>query len=325
MIILRNPGEIDLDVIKIMGVNVKENESAIGRFGTGLKYAIAVFLREGIELCMFIGKNRYDFFTEEKTIRGKPFQVCQIKGPYDVVELPFTTDLGRGWEPWMAYREIRSNCIDENGEQLTSEGARGEEGCTTFCIGEMDTHATFLQDMEIPLLFRGENIEIYKGESDFIFYHGIRAKDLKRPSMYTYNILRECDLTEDRLLCYDYEIEHAINETVAQMPDKAIIKSVITAGPEYFESSLNMRSNSYVTPRAAFNEALKESTKVNPNVREYALHHAPKTPPTPAERRLIMLGEIRSLCSKWDLDHIIDDDHIRITGDLIEIEIAEEV
>lgn len=320
MIILRNPGEIDLDVIKIMGVNVKDCDSPIGHFGTGLKYAIATFLREKINVCMFIGKNRYDFFSEEKTIRNTPFNICKIKGPYDVVELPFTTDLGRGWEPWMGYREIRSNCIDERGEQLTGDAPRGEEGHTTFCIGEMDTRAVFLQDMELPLMFRGDQIEIYKGESDYIFYRGIRAKKLKCHSMFTYNVLQECKLTEDRLLCYDHQIEHAINETIARMPDKAIIKSVITAGSEYFESSLNMSSNSYASPRAAFNEAFKEcSGKVNPNVREYALNHAPKTPPTPAQRRLIMLGDVRALCSKYDLDHVIDDDNIRITGDLINI------
>jgi hypothetical protein len=317
MIILRNRGEIDLDVIKIMGVNVKDCDSPIGHFGTGLKYAIAVFLREGIELCMFIGKNRYDFFTEEKKIRDKAFRQCHIKGPYDVVELPFTTELGRGWERWQGYREIRSNCMDEDGEQLTDESPCGEEGYTTFCIGDIDTRAVFLQDMEVPLLYRSTQIEIYKGESDFIYYRGIRAKDLKRPSLHTYNILRKCDLTEDRRLCYDFEIEHAINETVAQMADKGIIKSVISAGSEYFESTLNMRSNSYVPPKAAFTEAVRECANVNPNVREYALHYAPKTPPTPAQERLIMLGELRSFCSKFNLDHIIDTDHVRITGDLI--------
>jgi len=317
MIILRNPGEIDLDVIKIMGVNVKDCDSPIGHFGTGLKYAIAVLLREKIDLCMFIGKNRYDFFSEAKTIRGKEFEVCQIKGPYDVVELPFTTEMGRDWESWMAYRELRSNCIDENGEQLTGDGARGEEGHTTFCIGDIDTRAVFLQDLEIPLLFRGDQIEIYKGESDYIFYRGIRAKKLKTHSMFTYNVLQECKLTEDRLLCYDHQIEHAINETIARMPDKAIIKSVVTAGSGYFESSLNMSSNNYATPRAAFNEVLKENTGINPTAREYALQHAPRTPPTPAQRRLIMLGDVRGLCSKYDLDHIVDLDNIRITGDLI--------
>jgi hypothetical protein len=319
MIILRNRGEIDINVMKIMGVSAKDCESPIGKFGTGLKYAIAVFLREGIDICMFIGKNRYDFFTEPQTIRGKVFNLCKIKGPYDVVELPFTTDLGSGWAPWMGYREFRSNCIDEDGEELTGEQARGEEGCTTFCIGDIDTRAVFLQDMELPLLHRGDQIEIYRGESEFIYYRGIRAKNLQRSSMYTYNILRECDLTEDRLLCYDFEIEYAINQTIAQMPDKAIIKSVIAAGPGCFESTLNMLSNTGMAPKAAFKEAFNEcSNKASSSVRDYVLHHAPKAPPTPAQLRLTMLSDLRSLCSRYGLDHVVDLDNIRITGELIE-------
>jgi hypothetical protein len=318
MIILRNRGEIDLDVLKIMGVSVKECASPIGHFGTGLKYAIAVLLREGIDLCMFIGKNRYDFYSEPRTIRGKTLHLCLMKGPFDIVDLPFTTDLGSGWEPWQAYREFRSNCIDEGGEEFEGD-PRGEEDCTTFCIGEVDTRGVFLADLALPMLFSDAQIEIYKGESEFIYYQGIRAKDLKVPSMYTYNILRPCDLTEDRRLCYDYEIEHAINESVAQMADKGIIKSVITAGPEFFESTLNMRSNNYATPRAAFKEAYQEcASKANSTVSDYVMAHTPKAPPTEAERRLTMLGEVRGLCSKWDLDHVIDIDNIRITGDLIQ-------
>jgi hypothetical protein len=317
MIILRNPGEIDLALLKIMGVSVKNCDNPIGHFGTGLKYAIAVLLRHGVDLCMFIGKNRYDFFTEARVFGKHEFQVCQMKGPFDVVDLPFALEYGSGWEPWQAYRELRSNCIDEGGEELTGD-PRGDEGCTTFCIGEIDTRAVFLADMELPLLFRGDQVEIYKGRSDFIFYRGIRAKNLHKPSMYTYNVLRECELTEDRSLHYDFEIEYAINQSIAQMADKGIIKSVITADSEFFESTLSMRCNTGVEPKAAFKEAASECAgKMNSRAHDYLLSHTPKAPPTESERRLIMLGELRSFCSEWSLDHIIDTDHIRITGDLI--------
>ena len=49
MIIFQNKGLIDVHAISIMGVSVKEDNS-IGFFGTGLKYAIAVLLREGIKI-----------------------------------------------------------------------------------------------------------------------------------------------------------------------------------------------------------------------------------------------------------------------------------
>ncbi len=93
MMVLQNPGLIDLDVIKLMGVNVKDSDDSIGMFGTGLKYAIAVFLREGIEFSMFRGEDEYIFTTESKNIRGKDFEVCVMSGPFDHIELGFTTDL----------------------------------------------------------------------------------------------------------------------------------------------------------------------------------------------------------------------------------------
>lgn len=45
MIIFRNKGVIDPKSITTFGVSSKENPGAIGFFGTGLKYAIAILLR----------------------------------------------------------------------------------------------------------------------------------------------------------------------------------------------------------------------------------------------------------------------------------------
>lgn len=50
MIVFENEGEIDPQLIMLIGVNVKASDSAIGFFGTGLKYAIACLLRWGEEI-----------------------------------------------------------------------------------------------------------------------------------------------------------------------------------------------------------------------------------------------------------------------------------
>lgn len=47
MIIFRNAGTIDPKSITTFGVSSKENPGAIGFFGTGLKYALAILLRHG--------------------------------------------------------------------------------------------------------------------------------------------------------------------------------------------------------------------------------------------------------------------------------------
>jgi len=46
MITFENDGEIDLRAISQFGINVKTGDSPIGFFGTGLKYALAVLMRE---------------------------------------------------------------------------------------------------------------------------------------------------------------------------------------------------------------------------------------------------------------------------------------
>ena len=35
------PTSMDLDYMLVMGLSAKENDNAIGRFGTGFKYAVA--------------------------------------------------------------------------------------------------------------------------------------------------------------------------------------------------------------------------------------------------------------------------------------------
>lgn len=317
MIILRNRGEIDIDVIKTMGVNVKDAASPIGFFGTGLKYAIAVFLREGVELSLFIGTNKYAFITEQKVIRGKSFDLCKMQGPFDIVDLGFTTDLGRNWELWQAYREIHSNCLDEGGEIYTGEVRSGVAGETIFCLPDMDTTGIFL-DASSPRLFSGADVDIYEGESSHIYYNGIRAKDLDRPSIYTYNIKRECKLTEDRLLCYDFQVQHAINESIARMDNADIIEQVITAHGDRFESTLNMHSNNYAAPSAAFVSVYKDRAKdVHSSVRDYVVAHMPRKELSASEKRQKMLDELTDFCDSWGLSFARDDGAITLTGEML--------
>lgn len=317
MIILENSGEIDIDFIKTMGVNVKDCDSAIGYFGTGLKYAVAVFLREGISITLFIGDTEYEFFTEPKSIRGKAFDMCRMRGPMDSVDLGFTTDLGKNWQLWQAYREIHSNCLDENGSIYKGEKVAGKSGCTVFAIEDIDVSGIFLGDLELPLLFSNSGIEIYQGKSSHIYYRGIRAKDLPDDSLYTYNIKRHCDLTEDRLLCYDFQIEYAINDAIAEMENKGIIKDVVTAKNSY-ESSLRMNSNTTKMPGDTFMKVFSENYKnCGSNVKDYVTANTPLTQLSADQKRQRIVREIENLCYDYDLDCTYDGGKIAITGDIL--------
>jgi hypothetical protein len=52
-VIFQNLGLIDLRAVQIMGLNAKESKNPIGQFGTGLKYAIAVLLRNNCSVSIF--------------------------------------------------------------------------------------------------------------------------------------------------------------------------------------------------------------------------------------------------------------------------------
>lgn len=307
MIILQNKGEMDIEVIKTMGVNVKTNDSPIGYFGTGMKYAIAVFLRENIDIQLYIGENKYEFYTEERDVRGKAFQFCCMRGPYDSSPLGFTTELGKNWEPWQAYREIHSNCLDENGEVFNSVAIPREEGFTTFAIQDMDTRGIFLSDLNAKRLFNDYRIEVYEGESNHIYYQGIRAKDLDKPSMYTYNILERCTLTEDRLICYDWQIQERINDSIATMENRQIIKDVTTAKQDRFEHGLTMGFNNRVAPKETFLNVYAENMKeARSSVREFIVKHAPKEKLTPGQLRDKFRQELDDFCSAHNIVYDID-------------------
>jgi hypothetical protein len=59
-LVFSNPGTLELDFVKLMGVSVKESADPIGFFGTGLKYAMATALRLGGEMTIFTNGQRYE-------------------------------------------------------------------------------------------------------------------------------------------------------------------------------------------------------------------------------------------------------------------------
>ena len=104
MIVFENEGEIDPRLVMLIGVNVKESASAIGFFGTGLKYAVACLTRWGEEICIQSGTAEFTFSVEDTEIRGRNFGIIHMCSKIDRAALGFTTELGKRWEPWMVYR-----------------------------------------------------------------------------------------------------------------------------------------------------------------------------------------------------------------------------
>lgn len=213
-----NPGVIDMDVVRVMGVSVKEGENPIGFFGTGLKFAIATLLRTGHSITIRAGRDVHTFGVKPRTIRGQVFDGVYM----DDEPMAFTTQLGRAWEPWQAYRELHSNCLDEGGEisdkplhadtviEVTGEAIQKEY---------LDRGRLFLQHEPIAKV---DGLEVHAGQTRFIYYRGVRAGVLPERAMFTYNITADMTLSEDRNFKDLWQVEYAIESRLPSVPDKGI-------------------------------------------------------------------------------------------------------
>ena len=103
--------KLDPLAFSVMGVSAKENDNAIGFFGTGFKYAIAIILRNGGSVRIESEGEKWEFDTVPVSFRGQETKqvVCNDK------ELGYTTDYGKLWSVADAFRELYCNAKDENG------------------------------------------------------------------------------------------------------------------------------------------------------------------------------------------------------------------
>lgn len=321
MIILKNTGLLEIDLITTMGVNIKECDSPIGYFGTGLKYAICTLLRNNIDFSLWIGNSEFTFGTAPKTIRGKEFSYCVLVGEFDSRELPYVTTLGKNWEVWQAYRELYSNCLDEGGSvEHNGKAYSPDPESTAFVIrSDIDTGSCILKELDNKKLYSSDDIDIFEGESDYIYHQGIRAMDLNKKSLYTYNIKNRCSLSEDRMIAYGFEVESIIANAITQMSDEDMVRQVITAKPDKFERSIRFGDWRDKSPSDGFKKVFQSSLNPNPSISYYIQKHTPPAPKTNEERRIDFIHCIQDLCDEYDVEFDHDEDNrvIQMSGGVL--------
>jgi hypothetical protein len=207
----QNKGLIDIRMITTFGVSVKENQSPIGYFGTGLKYAIAIILREGGSITIYNGTEVYSFSIAKTTIRSKEFEVIQMFVNGEPQLLPFTTELGKNWELWQAYRELYCNCTDEGGVIVDGKLEHSVDSVTIVvdCFGDIDYRSFILSPDDWKVMSSDEKRTIYGIASGKVFYKGVLVHTLDN-SLLTYNFHKGLELTEDRTLKYSSPVKREI-------------------------------------------------------------------------------------------------------------------
>ncbi len=251
-LIFSNPGEIDPRLITTLGVNVKTStDSPIGFFGTGLKYALATTLRLGCQLTVQSGLRQFRFQTRRETLRGKDFEFIEMVEFNDVLTstlpLGFTTELGRQWAPWMAYREFECNCMDEQGKtEIAWAMPEAQEGLTRFILlGEALVREHFERGkwlLQSKPLYTHPMVEFHPARLDrAVFYRGIKVAESDKSMAFTYNFTEHMDLTEDRTLRGLWNTYSYVAKAIAETPSipQAVVEKLVTAPETSYEFNLN--------------------------------------------------------------------------------------
>jgi hypothetical protein len=276
--------------ITTFGVSSKDDpNSSIGFFGTGLKYAIAVILRTGGQIAIHSGGKKYEFLTQAHRIRHDNFDVVYMRTDTMVPQpLGFTTELGKGWEVWQSLRELYCNMVDEGGEcsELHTREIYSERSTCVVVSGNAFALAYDDRDSVIlntePLESQG-HVAIHPGESNYLYYRGIRTQKLRVPSLYTYNILDKMDLTEDRTFKFQFYADSKISAALQASKNTGVISRVVVADPQ-----------------RAFDGSLCYSTglETSEEFRKIVVEHIRKFTP-------MLNSTAKSLCQKGNLEDIL--------------------
>lgn len=236
-LMIENKGHSDFEAFTLLGVSTtrySDSRQTIGMFGSGMKQAICLFLRNNINPIIFLNNLRMEFFTKEKSINGVGDEssvfnqvFARITGKDDsgkqinrTEKLGFTTEFGQlDWtEVGMGIREVVSNAIDASYKLLNSTDGVNIKIVEDNQVRAKSLHTRVFINAENPnvsnyydrlnenfLHFSSQNKNLYENkiirkrseDTGKIYRRGVLVGNLTTRSLYSYN-LRDVDLDESR-------------------------------------------------------------------------------------------------------------------------------
>lgn len=230
-----NNGDFDVRAMLTMGVSAKP-ENSIGFFGTGFKYAVAIVLRLGGSFKVSTLSGEYVFEARREEVRGKAFDIVYVNGR----EAGFTTHLGTNWKPWMAYRELYCNAIDEGGVISTDKVDSYDTIIEIDCREIEDAHSN-----NSDFFLKGDPVSahhecsIYDMRKPYIYYKGIAVMDAPDKALMTYDITRHITLTEDRTARNEYEILWAMQRAIQNSANTQMLRKCLKGG-DHYEAAMSL-------------------------------------------------------------------------------------
>jgi hypothetical protein len=254
-----NNGIISLEDLTTMGDSSKRsNTDKIGRFDSGLKYALCILFRNDVNI--HIKSGNYKYILNQIQSDRKELLVINQYDNYNIlvnsVTTSFSIELGYNWELWMAVRELYSNMKDENGYFLPITHVDDSSYDTIISIDspllddvynkwndyflEQDPINTDSNDKCLVYDNLSEDglLRIYK--QNILIY---TDKSIK--SKFVYNC-SEAEIDERRVLSNYYEVRSSIATFICSTKDINVIKAFCKlACADYFENDISYNRYSF--------------------------------------------------------------------------------
>lgn len=253
-LVIENEGLLELGALSLMGASSKRGDSSkIGMFGSGNKYALAYFLRNNIEVRIFIGMKEVKIETRSEMFRGHSFDVIWIDGE----KTSITTEMGQEWTMWQAIRELYSNAVDEglrifeimDHDDLPDRKVYEEYDITTILVEATAEVENFMFNINDYLsigketLFENEHGKIYRkhGAKACIYRKGIKCYETGKDSIYDYDF-NSISINENRMVNYSWDIPQSIYKLLYSCEDVNIVRNILynlSNGKNYLEHQID--------------------------------------------------------------------------------------
>lgn len=272
-VLIQNEGELPIWGLRLLGLSEKTSDQ-IGQFGTGLKESIALLSRMDVCPVIFSGTMRIEFSTQQ--LGGKSELCFKLSEDRDQFCADKWHGLGmhpnfghRDWtDPWMVFREILCNALDESGtdglyHDVISQELEGVAGSTRVyipCTPDILTayagvHEKLLalSDYEIEMSVSGVGraLKKRKRSSLQIFYRGVWVQEDKMDSMFDYEF-DGLELNESRSADWYYvnsKMSRVISQFTVRQVKTLLKRMLIDSDTKFYEADVLHTAAQHATVR----------------------------------------------------------------------------
>ena len=242
---IKNEGCVDVGAFMLLGASTKRNDSSkIGFFGSGLKYAIAVLLRNKVGFKIFSGLQEIKVETMPEEFRGQIFNKIVING----VPTTMTQEMGVDWKSWFSVREIYCNAIDEGKEDISVVNEIQQSDDETHFYIELtesmkellDNWNDYFCNKRNDVLYKDKDMTVYcGGDKALVYRKGVQCYAYKSFEE-TYHSIFHYDLSwvsinESRVLSGSYELHRRLPQELAKNASVQMIQKIFDGYNKSFE------------------------------------------------------------------------------------------